>query len=100
MRKSTSTYVYCLVGLVIGAVVGVLFARKKGSDLRKELIEKHENDGVTDSLLLLKDEYVAMLHNIAGVITETVQTEEVQEAVHKLSVLTKELLPRREHEEG
>ncbi len=98
MAKAKKQSLYWLWALIGGVVIGMFFAPKKGSVLRQELSEKGEQEGALGQLALLKDEYSAMLQEIGNVIEETLESPEVKQALVKITVLTKELLPRRENE--
>lgn len=99
MKKSSQHSIAWLISFIGGVVLGVLFARKKGEALRSELTQSQSADGLVGPVVLLKDEYIAMLQEVGIVFTQVIQTAEFQDACRKLTVLTKELLPRRESED-
>ena len=82
------------ISFVAGLLVSLFFAKKKGSVLRTQLKKVHATEGNLASIILLKDEYVALLDEIHTSIDDVWHTKEMQSALGRLGELTKELLPR------
>lgn len=70
-----------LVGIVTGTLVGVLFAPKKGDDLRKNLQKERAKGG--SGVDTLKNAYKGLGKEIAGSAKDAYRSEEVQKAVSK-----------------
>ncbi len=94
-RHSHGSFGIWLASFIGGAVVALLFAKKKGKALRAELVETGETAGMWAQVLGMKNEFGSMLEEVQDVW----ESDEVQKALHQLVKLTKELLPRIEGED-
>lgn len=70
-----------LIGIVTGTLVGILFAPKKGEELRKNLKKERQKGGV--GLDTLKGAYKGLGKEIADSAKEGYQLPEVQKVVRK-----------------
>ena len=66
-----------LFGLVAGTVLGILFAPKKGKSLRDKIVKEREKGGY--GLEAVKNGFIGLGKEIAGVAKETYESDEVQE---------------------
>lgn len=93
-RHSQGSFGVWLASFLGGAIVALLFARKKGATLRAELVETGETAGMWAQVVGMKNEFGSMLEEVQDVW----ESDEVQKAFHQLVKLTNELLPRIEGE--
>lgn len=93
-QKNNATFWVLVASFIAGMVISMSFARKKGSALRSQLKRTHAKSGNIASILLLKEEYMAMLDEVGASIDDLWHTEEIQTALHRMAELTKEPLPR------
>lgn len=78
-----------LFGIITGTLVGVLFAPKKGEEMRKNIKKEREKGGVgVDSL---KKAYQGLGKEIAASAKGTYQSPEVQKVVRKAKKSLKEV---------
>ncbi len=68
-------------GVIVGTLLGVLFAPKKGTELRKDLKSEVKKGGVGTETL--KKSFMQMGKDIAGTAEELYQQPEVQKHVNK-----------------
>lgn len=68
-------------GVIVGTLLGILFAPRKGKELRKQLKDEVKKGGVGTETL--KKNFVEMGHDIADTAEEVYSMPEVQDQVNK-----------------
>ena len=74
---------FFLVGTVLGGLFGLLFAQRKGEDLRKELKESYKREGWQGNLKVAKKEGQKIAGDVQEVVEDVKQSDKVQELVKK-----------------
>lgn len=74
---------FFLIGTVLGGLFGLLFAQRKGEDLRKELKESYKKEGWQGNLKVAKKEGQKIASDVQEVVEEVKQSDKVQELVQK-----------------
>jgi len=72
-----------LLGAALGAVFGMLFARRPGKELRKDLSKAGEKRGVFGAASVLGTELRDVGQDVAGAAKDAVQSDTVQRMVTK-----------------
>src|SRR4030042_3482229 len=75
-------------GLLSGAILGILFAPKKGRDLREDI--KKERDEGGSGVGALKESFVGMGKDMAGTAKDVYESDSVQENISKAKVKAQE----------
>lgn len=72
---------FLLFGIVVGTAVGVAFAPRRGSDLRKELMDEFKKGGMGEKVL--RETAVAMGKDIAHTAVDIYNSPKVQTKIEK-----------------
>jgi len=77
-----------LFGVLAGTVLGILFAPKKGKELREQIQKERDEGGLgTDAL---KEGFVGMGKDLAGTAKNVYESESVQDNLSKAKAKAKE----------
>jgi len=77
-----------LLGILTGAVLGILFAPRKGRDLREQIQREREEGGM--GVEALKEGFIGMGKDMAGTAKKVYDSETVQENLSKAKIKAKE----------
>ncbi len=78
---TTSTLV--TIGAAAGLMLGMLFARRSGKDLRKDLSKAGEKKGIKGALTILGSELQELGKDAYATGREAVESDTVQDAIEK-----------------
>jgi len=79
-----------LLGIVAGTVLGILFAPKKGKELREEIKQERQKGGM--GFDTIKEGFVTMGREIAGSAKEVYGSEQVQRGIDKAKDFASDLV--------
>ncbi|MDD4351518.1 MAG: YtxH domain-containing protein [Candidatus Gracilibacteria bacterium] len=82
---------FFLIGTVLGSLFGLLFAQRKGDDLRKNLKETYKKKGWDGALETLKKEGKGIAGDVGSFSEEVKQSEQFQKAMKKGKKKAKEI---------
>jgi gas vesicle protein len=77
-----------LFGILAGTALGILFAPKKGKDLREQIKQERDEGGTGAGAL--KEGFVGMGKDMAGTAKDVYESDSVQENLSKAKVKAKE----------
>lgn len=77
-----------LFGIIAGTVLGILFAPKKGKELREQIRKEREEGGL--GVDALKEGFVGMGKDMAGTAKGVYESEAVQENLSKAKIKAQE----------
>lgn len=74
-----TTKIACLIGFVVGTTTALLFASKKGEELRAQIAKERMRGGFGTTAM--KKAWITMVHNALGLAKENMPTEDFVEDV-------------------
>ncbi|MBP7057228.1 YtxH domain-containing protein [Candidatus Gracilibacteria bacterium] len=88
MEKSNHSGNFWLAGVLGGILLGMLFAPKKGSELRGQ-IAKAGSGGTAKQLEVIKEEFVEMLHDMHDTVQSLKDSKQAQKLLKNITEYTK-----------